>query len=324
MLAAMKDDDTIYIGISACLLGEKVRYDGGHKNSDFCSKVLAPFVSYVPVCPEMGIGMGAPREAIHLQGEAHGSSVRAVGNRSKNLDVTEKLEAYGRAKADELDYLCGYILMGRSPSCGMERIKVYGENGMPVGRSSSGIYAREFMARYPLLPVEEEGRLNDVRLRENFVARIYAWRRWQLLNRSGLSHATLQDFHARHKYLLLAHNQASYRTLGRIVALAHQRPLAAAAADYISLFMATLKVVASNSNHSNVLTHIMGYLKHQMDAASKQELIGLIDQFRLGRVPLIAPLTLLKHHFRQYPNAYIARQYYLEPHPPELMLRNFH
>jgi len=305
----MKNDDTIYIGISQCLLGERVRYDGGHKSSDFCTRVLAPFVSYVPVCPEMGIGMGAPREPIHLQGEAQGLAVRAVGKRSKTLDVTEQLAAYGRAKADELDYLSGYILMGRSPSCGMERVRVYGENGMPLARSSPGLYAREFMARHPLLPVEEEGRLNDASLRENFVVRVYAWRRWRQLNQAGLTLASLQDFHARHKYLLLAHDQ---------------RPLAAAAADYISLFMATLKIVASRRNHSNVLTHIMGYLKHQLDTAGKQELIGLIDGFRLGHTPLIASLTLLKHHFRLHPNAYIARQVYLEPYPPELVLREGH
>jgi len=320
----MKNDDTIYIGISQCLLGERVRYDGGHKSSDFCTRVLAPFVSYVPVCPEMGIGMGAPREPIHLQGEAQGLAVRAVGKRSKTLDVTEQLAAYGRAKADELDYLSGYILMGRSPSCGMERVRVYGENGMPLARSSPGLYAREFMARHPLLPVEEEGRLNDASLRENFVVRVYAWRRWRQLNQAGLTLASLQDFHARHKYLLLAHDQPAYRVLGRIVALAHQRPLAAAAADYISLFMATLKIVASRRNHSNVLTHIMGYLKHQLDTAGKQELIGLIDGFRLGHTPLIASLTLLKHHFRLHPNAYIARQVYLEPYPPELVLREGH
>lgn len=272
----------------------------------------------------MAVTKKAPREAIHLQGEPHGTAVRVVGNRTRTLDVTEKLEAYGRAKAEELNYLSGYILMGRSPSCGMERIKVYGDNGMPLARTSSGVYAREFMARHPLLPVEEEGRLNDARLRENFVARVYAWKRWQTLTAAGLTRATLQDFHARHKYLLLAHNQASYRTLGRIVAQAHLRPMEAVAADYISLFMATLRLVASNSNHSNVLTHIMGYLKHSLDADSKQELIGLIDQFRRGQVPLIAPLTLLKHHFRLHPNAYIARQFYLEPHPPELLLRNFH
>lgn len=320
----MNNPDIIYIGISQCLLGENVRYDGGHKRSGFCTETLAPFVSFVPVCPEMGIGMGAPREPIHLQATNIEAPIRVVGKRTASLDVTDALADYGRQKAAELDYLCGYILMGRSPSCGMARVKVYDDKGMPLGRSSPGVYAREFMARHPLLPVEEEGRLNDPRLRENFVTRVYAWQRWRQLLASGLSRAALQDFHARHKYLLLAHHQPSYRALGRIVALAHQRPIEAAAADYIQLFMKTLSVVANNRDHSNVLVHIMGYLKHQLDSAGKQELLGLIEQYRLGRIPLIAPLTLLKHHFRRHPNDYIARQVYLEPHPPELMLRNFH
>jgi len=313
----------IPVGISQCLLGEKVRYDGGHKQSKYCTDTLAGWFSFVPVCPEMGIGMGAPREAIHLQGDMDSDVIRAVGNRTATLDVTEKLEAFGRDKGRELTQLCGYILMGRSPSCGMERIKVYHANGNPIAKSSPGLYAREFMKQQPLLPVEEEGRLQDARLRENFVARVFAYQRWRALNESGLTLASLQDFHARHKYLLLAHHQPAYRYLGRVVAQAHQRPLPDVAAEYGQLFMATLKKVASNRNHANVLQHLMGYLKHALDANAKQELLHLIDEYRHGRVPLIAPLTLLRHYQKKEPNAYIERQVYLAPHPPELMLRSF-
>jgi uncharacterized protein YbgA (DUF1722 family)/uncharacterized protein YbbK (DUF523 family) len=320
----MTTSAVIHIGISQCLLGERVRYDGGHKRSDFCTGPLADFVSYVPVCPEMGIGMGSPREAIHLQGSMKTDAIRVVGKRSKTLDVTEQLETYAREKAGELDYLSGYILMGRSPSCGMERVKVYLDNGNPLGRSSPGVYAREFMARHPLLPVEEEGRLNDMLLRENFITRVWAFQRWQTLQKQGLTAAGFQGFHARHKYLLLAHHQAGYRTLGRIVALAHQRPLAAAAQDYIRLFMATLKHPASRRNHSNVLIHILGYLKHHIDSASKQELLTLVDKYRSGLVPLAVPLTLLRHHFRHHPNAYIAQQVYLEPYPEALLADRLH
>jgi len=227
----------IPVGISQCLLGEKVRYDGGHKQSKYCTDTLAGWFSFVPVCPEMGIGMGAPREAIHLQGDMDSDVIRAVGNRTATLDVTEKLEAFGRDKGRELTQLCGYILMGRSPSCGMERIKVYHANGNPIAKSSPGLYAREFMKQQPLLPVEEEGRLQDARLRENFVARVFAYQRWRALNESGLTLASLQDFHARHKYLLLAHHQPAYRYLGRVVAQAHQRPLPDVAAEYGQLFM---------------------------------------------------------------------------------------
>jgi uncharacterized protein YbgA (DUF1722 family)/uncharacterized protein YbbK (DUF523 family) len=316
--------DKVPVGISQCLLGEQVRYDGGHKHSKLCTEVLAKRFDFVPVCPEMGIGMGTPREAIHLVGSMHDEAVRAVGNRTPGLDVTARLEQYGREKAAEFGELCGYIFMGRSPSCGLGGIKVYHTNGNPVGRSTRGLYAREFTALHPLLPVEEEGRLRDPQLCENFVARVYAWQRWRALEAAGLTHARLQDFHARHKYLLMAHRPAAYQHLGRLVALAHQRPIADAAHDYVHEFMTTLHIVATNRSHTNVLQHLAGYLKKFLDSNSRQELSQLIDDYREGRVPLIAPLTLLRHHFRQFPNAYVQRQVYLEPHPPELLLRNFY
>lgn len=313
----------IPVGISQCLLGAHVRYDGSHKHSAYCTQTLSAWFDFVPVCPEMGIGMGAPRAAIHLQGSPGSDEIRAVGKRHKELDVTAALETYGQQKAAELPQLCGYILMGRSPSCGMERVRVYQENGNPLGKTSAGLYAREFMRLQPLLPVEEEGRLQDPPLRENFVTRVFAYRRWQDVLGSGLTAAKLQDFHARHKYLLLSHHQPAYRYLGRMVAHAHQRPLEDVAAEYVRIFMETLKTVASRQNHANVLLHLMGYLKNDIDAASKQELVELIHQYREGSLPLIAPLTLLRHHFQCHPNAYVDRQVYLEPHPPELMLRHF-
>lgn len=312
------------VGISQCLLGDLVRYDGSHKHSKVCTEVLAQRFEFVPVCPEMGIGMGAPREAIHLVGNLHDEAVRIVGNRTAGLDVTEQMEQYGRDKAAELGDLCGYVFMGRSPSCGLGNIKVYHENGNPIGRSTRGVFAREFTQRHPLMPVEEEGRLRDAQLCDNFVTRVYAWQRWRALEASGLTLAKLQDFHARHKYLLMAHRPAAYQHLGRLVALAHQRPVEDAAQDYIHDFMTTLKTVCSNKSHTNVLQHLAGYLKKALDTTSRQELAQIIDDFRQGRVPLIAPLTLLRHHLRQHPNAYVQRQVYLEPHPPELLLRNFY
>lgn len=313
----------IPVGISQCLMGAPVRYDGGHKHSGYCTQTLSTWFTFVPVCPEMGIGMGAPREPIHLQGNLDDDEVRAVGNRTDTLDVTDKLIAYGIAKGTELTQLRGYILQGRSPSCGMERIKVYHRNGNPLGKTSAGLYAREFMRLQPLLPVEEEGRLQDARLRENFIARVFAYHRWQELLDNGLTPAKLQEFHACHKYLLLSHHQPAYRYLGRVVAHAHQRSMEDVAGEYGRVFMETLKRVATNRNHANVLQHLMGYVKHELDTSSKQELLHLIDQYRQGRVPLIAPLTLLKHHLKRHPNAYLDKQIYLEPHPSELMLRNF-
>lgn len=316
--------EKVPVGISQCLLGDPVRFDGGHKHSKVCTEVLARRFEFVPVCPEMGIGMGAPRETIHLQGSVHDERIRVVGNRTPGLDVTDALEQYGRDKAAELGELCGYVFMGRSPSCGLANIKVYHENGNPIGRSTRGVYAREFTARHPLLPVEEEGRLRDPVLCDNFVTRVYAWQRWRALETSGLTLAKLQDFHARHKYLLMAHRPAAYQHLGRLVALAHQRPVADAAHDYIHDFMATLRTVATAKSHTNVLQHLAGYLKKLLDAGSRQELAALIDDYRQGKVPLFAVLTLLRHHLRQHPNAYVQRQVYLEPHPPELLLRNFY
>lgn len=312
------------IGISQCLLGDHVRHDGGHKHSKICTELLGTCFEYVPVCPEMGIGMGAPREAIHLEGEMHDDAVRVVGTRTRGLDVTQPLESYARVKAAELSGIYGYIFMGRSPSCGLGGIKVYHANGNPVGRSTMGVYAREFTRLLPLLPVEEEGRLRDVKLRENFVARVYAYWRWRELLKSGLTLAKLQDFHARHKYLLMSHRQEAYRHLGRLVALGHQRALETVAAEYIHEFMATLRIVSTNRSHTNVLQHLLGYLKKDIDDASKQEMLRLVEEYRCSRVPLIAPLTLLRHHLQRHPNSYVLRQVYLEPHPPELMLRNFH
>ncbi|HET8730340.1 MAG TPA: DUF523 and DUF1722 domain-containing protein [Moraxellaceae bacterium] len=316
--------ERIPVGISQCLLGDHVRYDGGHKRSRVCTEVLAKRFEFVPVCPEAGIGMGIPREAIHLVGRMEDDVLRAVGNRTADLDVTAALEQYGREKAAELGELCGYIFMGRSPSCGLGNIKVYHENGMPLGKNARGIYAREFTARHPLLPVEEEGRLRDPQLCENFVTRVYAWQRWRRLEAAGLTHARLQEFHARHKYLLMAHRPAAYQHLGRLVALSFQRPIADAANDYLQEFMATLQIICTNRSHTNVLQHLAGYLKKRLTSPDRQELAMLIDDYRQGKVPLIAPLTLLRHHLRQHPNEYVQRQVYLEPHPPELLLRNFY
>lgn len=316
--------EKIPVGISQCLLGENVRYDGSHKRSSVCADLLARCFEFIPICPEMGIGMGAPREAIHLQDSPHDAVLRAVGNKTAGLDVTEKLEHYARQKAQELGHLCGYIFMDRSPSCGLGSSKVYHENGNLSGKRASGIFAREFTQQHPLLPVEEEGRLHDENLCENFVARVYSYKRWQDLVKSGLNHAGLQDFHARHKYLLMSHRNESYRHLGRLVALAHQRPLEIIAHEYIHEFMATLKIVSSTKTHANVLQHLMGYLKRDLDAASKQELLALINAYRSGRISLLAPLTLLKQQLQKHPNSYLQQQVYLEPHPPGLMLRHFH
>ncbi len=308
----------IVIGISSCLLGDKVRFDGNHKHDAYITGTLSQVFDFVPLCPEVAIGMGVPRPPIRLTGDSQ--APRAVGVKDPALDVTAALTAYGRRMALELEGISAYIFKGKSPSCGMQRVKVYG-GGAP-STQGVGIYAREIMARQPLLPVEEEGRLGDPLLRENFIARVFAYRRWQDLLASGFSVGKLVEFHARHKYVLMAHGSVYYRALGRLVAEAKSQRPGALCERYGAEFMAALRRPATRKRHANVLLHLMGYLKKHIDGGDKAELVEVIESYRLGRVPLIVPITLLKHYFRRFPDDYIAKQVYLNPHPAELMLRN--
>lgn len=308
----------IRLGISSCLLGEQVRFDGGHKRDTFINEALGKFFEFIPACPEVAIGLGIPRPPIRLVGDP--AAPRAVGVRDPDLDVSDALSNYGKRMGRELGSLSGYIFKKGSPSCGMERVKVY-QTGQP-SKAGTGLYARAFMDQQPLLPVEEEGRLGDPVLRENFIERVFAYRRWQELEARGLSAARLVDFHTIHKLNLMAHGTQYYRALGQIVAQAGAKGLRQRGECYINGFMAALKHRATRKRHTNVLMHVMGYLKKNLDHDDKAELLEVIEAYRLGRVPLIVPTTLLKHHFRRHPDPYMARQIYLNPHPPELMLRN--
>ncbi len=310
--------EKLTLGISQCLLGEKVRYDGQHQLSALCTGPLAACFNFVPVCPEMGIGMGAPRDPIALHLAADGKSLRAIGRYKPDLDVTEQLEGFARQKAAELGGIDGYVFMSRSPSCGVHGVKVYRQDGELAGQRTAGLYARELMRLQPLLPVEEEERLHDALIRENFLMRVYVFRRWRELQTEGLTAASLQEFHARHKYLLMAHRVEAYRHLGRLVAEAGARTLAAAADEYIRTLMATLETPASRGGHANVLQHLAGYLSKSLDAGSRQALQAQIETYRQGTLPLAAPLATLRQHFRQHPNRYIAGQVYLQPFPPAL------
>jgi len=314
-------DNKIRIGISSCLLGQEVRYDGGHKHDRFVTGSLSRYFEFVPVCPEVAIGLGVPREPIQLVGKP--GSIRVVGTSNRDLDVTQALRDYGELMAHKLKQISGYILKSRSPSCGMERVKLYPARGQGApARTGVGQYAAAFMAARPLLPVEEEGRLGDPVLRENFIERIFAFRRWQDLVTQGVTPARLVAFHTRHKLALLAHDRRAYQELGRIVAGAGTGSLTGNATRYVTKLMTALKRPATRKNHTNVLQHIQGYLKSVLDRADKAELVEVIERYRLGQVPLVVPITLLNHHFRRHPDPYIAQQVYLNPHPPELMLRN--
>ncbi|QNH75740.1 DUF1722 domain-containing protein [Pseudomonas protegens] len=308
------------IAISACLMGVEVRYNGGHKEFRLCSRVLSEHFDFVPLCPEVAIGMGTPREPIRLVGDPE--QPRAVGTVDASLDVTLPLAEYGQRMAAEVGDICGYIFMQNSPSCGLERVKVYQANGIPHRNGGRGIYAQAFCQKHPDLPVEEAGRLNDPVLRENFLTRVYVYRDWQALLKQGLTRRALTDFHSRCKYLLMAHHPVQYKTLGNLLGSMGKSDPNLIGPRYFSELMAALSKCATRGTHSNVLLHLSGYLKQAISSADKQEVQHVIGQYRHGIVPLVVPLTLLKHHFRQHPDPYIAQQLYLQPHPENLSLRN--
>ena len=313
------NDDKIRIGISSCLLGAEVRFDGGHKHHSYITGTLGRYFEFLPFCPEVAVGLGTPRQPIHLRQVA--GEIRVVGVRDPSLEVTGPLRRYGREVARGLGEVDGYLFKKGSPSCGMERVKIYGEKG-PLQKKGSGIFAEEIMHRWPLLPVEEEGRLGDPGLRENFVTRVFVHRRWRELNRGRVTARALVAFHSDHKYLIMAHNQAAYKRMGRLVAEAGARPKAARVAEYGEALMAALRRPATRKQHANVLQHLLGYLKRALDGDDKGEMVEVIDSYRQGLVPLVVPVTLLRHHFRRHPHPYVERQYYLVPHPADLALRN--
>jgi len=307
------------IAVSACLMGIEVRYNGGHKESRLCSRTLSEHFDFIPLCPEAAIGLGIPREPIRLVGDPQ--QPRAVGSVHAEIDVTQALADYGERMAAELTDICGYIFMQKSPSCGLERVKVYQEGGRPA-EDGRGIYAQAFCAQHPDLPVEEDGRLNDAVLRENFLTRVFAYAAWQELRQAGLTRRGLTEFHARYKYLLMAHNPLQYKVLGHLLGSMGKADAETVGPRYFSQLMAALKKCATRRTHTNVLQHLSGYLKQTLSADDKQEMLQVIGQYHQGIVPLVVPLTLIKHHFRQHPDPYIARQVYLQPHPENLSLRN--
>ena len=308
----------IKVGISACLLGQEVRFDGGHKRSSFCERELGAHFEYHPVCPEMAIGLGAPRAAIRLV-KRHGEIRAEASNGS--FDVTERLIAFSEQKASQLDFISGYILCAKSPSCGMERVRIYGANNEGSAKEGIGLFAKELMEANPLLPVEEDGRLCDPILRENFVLRVFAYHDWQQLCASGITAAALIRYHSRYKYLVLSHATTHYRTLGKLLGNLGKANLQEVADSYIKGLMAALTLRANRRSHTNVLMHLQGYFKRVLTPAQKQELADTIDKYRTGIFPLLVPLTLIRHYLREYPNAYLSEQVYLNPHPETLKLR---
>jgi len=312
--------ELIKIGISSCLLGNHVRFDGGHKMDRFLVDTLGQYVEYVPVCPEVEVGFPVPREALRLVG-AYGSP-RLVTVHTK-VDHTERMVAWAkkRVKALEADGLCGFIFKSNSPSSGMERVKVYNEKGMPE-KKGTGLFARVFMDHFPLVPVEDEGRLHDPKLRENFIEMIFTLKRWRETINQGKRMGNLVAFHTNHKLLILGHSPAHYRKMGRLVAGGKSIPPSTLFAQYEAYLVEALRLKTTVSKNTNVLEHILGYFKKQLTADEKQEMLEIIHQYRSGNVPLVVPVTLVNHYVRKYGEPYLSRQVYLSPHPMELQLRN--
>jgi uncharacterized protein YbgA (DUF1722 family)/uncharacterized protein YbbK (DUF523 family) len=310
----------IRLGVSSCLLGEKVRYDGGHKLDPYLTEILGRYVEWVPVCPEVEYGLPVPREAMRLTGDP--DAPRLLTART-GVDHTAGMVQWAgiRLQALENEELCGFIFKSRSPSSGMKGVKVYPPSGIPTHRGV-GIFARAFMERFRLMPTEEDGRLHDPTLRENFIERIFVFKRWKEFQKSGGSTRALIDFHAHHKLLILSHNPKHYTALGRLVAHTVDYRQEELHAAYLQTLMEGLKLIATPKKNANVLQHLMGYFKRRLSADEKQELLEVIEQYRNGLIPLIVPIVLLGHYVRKYRELYLARQHYLNPHPVELMLRN--
>lgn len=310
----------IKLGLSSCLLGEKVRYDGGHKLDPFITGILGQFVEFVPVCPEAECGLGIPREAMHLVAAADGHRLITIHSR---IDYTERMLAWAKRRMAELERedLWGFIFKSGSPSCGLRRVKIYAGQGKQ-SRTGVGLFSREFMRHFPLVPVEDEARLQDPELRENFVERLFTMKRWRETVTLRARRRALVEFHTRHQLLLMAHSPRHCGLLDKLVAQVRELPLPEVYDRYQTLLMAALRLKSTRSKNVNVLLHALGYFKKNLAPAEKTELLEIIENYRQGDIPLIVPITLLNHYVRQYEQPYLKDQYYLHRHPLELQLRN--
>ncbi len=313
------DKKAIRLGISSCVLGEKVRFDGGHKASQFVIKELMPHFEFVPVCPEVGMGLPVPRPAIRLITDQE--RIALVETKDRTKDHTDKLVEYSNEVISELKQqaLCGYIVCAKSPTCGMEKVKVYSEHH--AEKTGVGLYTQKLMEQIPWLPIEEDGRLNDAVIKENFFTRVYCLYDFHQTLGTNPTPGKVVEFHSRYKLTLMAHHPLSYRALGGLVANVAKYSTQEFIETYRLQLMQALKTKASRKNHTNVLMHIQGYFKRSLDKSQKMELAQVIHDYRNGVLPLLAPLTLIKHYLTLYPDAYLMQQRYLDPHPQELKLR---
>ena len=312
--------EKIKIGISSCLLGEKVRYDGGNKWDRYVTDTLGQYFEWIPVCPEVEYGLPVPREAMRLIGNPDSPHLITVRT---GVDHTKGMLNYANKKVKELEReeLCGFIFKSRSPSSGIGGVKVYTPSGMPSQRGV-GIFGGAFTKRFPLIPVIDDGGLHDPGLRENFIERAFVYKRWQEFMKKGSALKELILFHTEHKLLILSHSPKHFSVLGRLVANAKNYKPEEFYSEYIKTLMEGLSLIATIKKNTNVLLHIIGYFKKQLSSNDKQELLEVIENYHRGFVPLIVPMTLIKHYVKKFDQPYLKRQYYLNPHPLELMLRN--
>jgi uncharacterized protein YbgA (DUF1722 family)/uncharacterized protein YbbK (DUF523 family) len=319
-MEAAPDEAKPKVGISACLLGQKVRYDGGHKRDYYLTEIFGRFVDWVPVCPEVEIGMAVPRESVRLVGKPE--RARMIAEKS-GKDWTSAMRRFAGIRTSELAplNLSGYIFKKNSPSCGVEKVRVYSSKDLAT-RDGRGLFAAAVIGKFPLMPVEEEGRLNDPALRENYIERVFAYARWQQTSAGAKSLGHLVQFHTTHKFLLLTHSERHYRQLGRLVANGKKQSLGRIYNEYGAVFMQALAIPASVKKHANVLEHMTGYFSQRLSPSERAELVELIRDYREQLVPLIAPITLIRHYVKKYAVDYLDQQIYLCPSPKELMLRN--
>lgn len=314
-----KNLNRIPVGISACLTGQEVRHDGGHKHSAYCSRTLSRYFEFRPLCPEAGAGLGVPRPAMHLREDA--GVLRLVTVR-EGEDRTAELNAWIDRTLAGLQGLRGFILTPKSPSCGLERIRLYDEQGNVRRRDGTGLFAAALRQRYPLMPLEEAGRLNDEGLRENFIERVFLLDDWMNMRSSGLTPAKLIDFHTRHKFQLLAHCQSTCRRLGPLLADLRAAPLEEIAETWIHEVMQAMAKRVSRGDHVNAMQHLAGFVRGQLDVEERRVLDEQIHAYLRGEVPLVVPMTLLRMAQRRQPVAYLEKQQYLRPYPDALGLRN--
>lgn len=308
------------VGISACLLGDNVRFNGGHSRSQYCLGPLAEYFEYHRFCPEMAAGFGTPRPTMRLEGDPE--QPRLVFSNNTDVEITDQLTSSNERYLDNMPELDGYIVMKNSPSCGLERIKVYQENGHPHMRRVKGLFTQALAERFPLLPIEEDGRLNDPLLRENFLLRVFAHHEFRHTVLSELSMKNLIDYHSRYKYVVMAHSQPAYKSLGRLLSGQEEMPLADLTEEYFRQFMHALAKPAKRKNHCNVLMHLVGYLKREVDSHVRQDILNVVEQYRRGEVNLTTPTTLLHHYLKLYGSEYVKEQRYFAPYPQALGIRN--